>query len=146
MKNFLNLLDTKDNIFVKLELHSITKMNVPYVNVSINDRLEYSDYLQDTLTVTGYFDLLMPLCVKVEMLEKQYNQQKETAVVIDSLSIDDFVIIPQYNHLVVYENEKNFSNSTCYLGANGTWNLSVDKPFYQWLHEITGQGWLLTPT
>jgi hypothetical protein len=28
---------------------------------------------------------------------------------------------------------------------NNTWYFELDQPFYQWRHNITGQGWLLQP-
>jgi hypothetical protein len=45
----------------------------------------------------------------------------------DTVSIDGFEILPRYQYLA--ENNK----------------LTIDKPFYQWLHHVTAQGWLLKP-
>jgi hypothetical protein len=45
----------------------------------------------------------------------------------DTLVIDSIEILPKYS----------------YLGSNGV--LEINKPFYQWLHHATAQGWLLTP-
>jgi len=45
----------------------------------------------------------------------------------DTVTVDGIEILPKYSHLV----------------TNG--KLVVDKPFYNWYHRISGQGWLLTP-
>ena len=41
--------------------------------------------------------------------------------------VDDIEILPQYQ----------------YLAVNG--RLTINEPFYCWLHRVSGQGWLLTP-
>lgn len=46
----------------------------------------------------------------------------------DTVVIDSIEILPNYN----------------YLSNNGV--LEINKPFYQWLHHITAQGWLLKPS
>jgi hypothetical protein len=46
----------------------------------------------------------------------------------DTVVIDSIEILPKYS----------------YLGNNGV--LEINTPFYQWLHHVTAQGWLLTPT
>jgi len=28
---------------------------------------------------------------------------------------------------------------------DNVWHFEIDQPFYQWRHQITGQGWLLRP-
>lgn len=45
----------------------------------------------------------------------------------DTVIIDGIEILPRFRHL-----------------ANDG-KLNIDQPFYQWLHCITGQGWLLLP-
>jgi|688.fasta_scaffold273808_2 hypothetical protein len=45
----------------------------------------------------------------------------------DTVVIDSIEILPKYS----------------YLGSNGV--LTINTPFYQWLHHVTAQGWLLTP-
>ena len=85
--------------------------------------------------------------IKLEILmsDKEYDAEKETAIIIKTLKIDGIEIIPQYNHLIDYQNDHNINTKTNYLGYNGKWTLDIDRPFYQWYHQISGQGWLLTP-
>lgn len=44
-----------------------------------------------------------------------------------TVTIDGIEVLPKYRHL-----------------ANDR-VLAINEPFYQWLHRITGQGWLLKP-
>lgn len=45
----------------------------------------------------------------------------------DTVSIDGHEVLPRYR----------------YLAQQG--RLSITEPFYQWLHRVTNQGWLLQP-
>lgn len=44
-----------------------------------------------------------------------------------TLEIDNMNLLP----FVYYKNNK--------------WHFTIHKPFYQWRHDVTGQGWLLKP-
>ena len=46
---------------------------------------------------------------------------------IDSVTVDDIEILPKYS----------------YLAING--QLIINEPFYCWYHQVSAQGWLLTP-
>lgn len=45
----------------------------------------------------------------------------------DSVTVDGIDILPRYRHLA--------NNQV----------LEISEPFYQWLHRVSGQGWLLVP-
>jgi hypothetical protein len=45
----------------------------------------------------------------------------------DTVTVDGIEILPKYQ----------------YLAVNGKLNIPV--PFYQWYHQVSGQGWLLRP-
>lgn len=45
----------------------------------------------------------------------------------DTVAIDGFEVLPKYQYLA--KDNK----------------LTIDQPFYHWLHHVTGQGWLLKP-
>lgn len=45
----------------------------------------------------------------------------------DTVSIDGYEVLPRYQ----------------YLAQAG--KLTITEPFYQWLHRVTNQGWLLQP-
>ena len=45
----------------------------------------------------------------------------------DTVTVDGIEILPKYK----------------YLATGGT--LAIEEPFYCWLHNVSGQGWLLKP-
>lgn len=45
----------------------------------------------------------------------------------DCVTVDGIEILPKYQHLAV----------------DG--KLTISKPFYQWYHQVSGQGWLIMP-
>jgi hypothetical protein len=145
MNNFLDLLDTNCQVKVTLKLSVIHDNGYPGVSVRVNDNVV--EYLQLTQSVEHEFDisLLDPIEIEVSMKDKQYSEIKETAVLIDLLSIDGFEVVPQWTHLAEYHSERGLQSATSYLGINGSWKLKIDRPFYQWRHAVTGQGWLLEP-
>lgn len=145
MNNFLDLLDTDCQIKVTLKLGVIHDNGYPGVSVRVND--DVVEYLQLTQPVEHQFDipLLDPIEIEISIKDKQYSEIKETAVLIDLLSIDGFEIVPQWTHLAEYHSERGLQKPTSYLGINGSWKLKIDQPFYQWRHHATGQGWLLEP-
>ena len=88
-------------------------------------------------------DLLKPFTIEIELRNKTYSMEHETAVIVKQLQIDGIDLVPRFDYLAVYDNDHNNTDPTSYLGFNGKWTLTFDKPFYQWLHQATGQGWLL---
>ena len=79
------------------------------------------------------------------MNNKEYSAERETAVIIKNIQVDNIILIPKFEYLAEYINDHNNNDPTSYLGFNGTWILDINQPFYHWLHKHTGQGWLLTP-
>ena len=79
----------------------------------------------DGETVESSHGLLDPISITV-------NKDHDTK--IESILIDDFELIPGYNHLL--------PNSSPFVSAGVTWKFQIEEPFYQWKHLITHQGWL----
>jgi hypothetical protein len=137
MKRYSDLLDIDTRLNVKLELEPV---GTPDVSVAIADYQQ--DYLLSNNKIIDYtVDLLRPFSVIIELQNKQYSLDCETAVIV-RLSVDDIDIIPKYDYLVDYVNDHNNHDPTNYLGFNGKWTLTVDRAFYHWLHLHSGQGWL----
>lgn len=88
-------------------------------------------------------DLLTPFTIEIELKNKIYTTEHETAVIIKCLQIDGIDLVPRFDYLAEYDNDHANADPTSYLGFNGKWTLTFDRPFYQWLHQATGQGWLL---
>ena len=140
MKTYSDLqaIDTRLNLTIELE-----PVGTPATKIIINNK-EY-DYpqLSDSIIINDYLPLMDLINIDVIMSNKQYTLEYETAVII-KLSIDNIEIIPKYNHLIKYNNDQNRNTETTnYLGFNGKWRLTFDRPFYHWLHLHSGQGWLI---
>jgi len=137
MKRYSDLLDIDTRLNVKLELEPV---GTPDVSVIIADYRQ--DYLLSNNKIIDYtVDLLQPFSVVIELRNKQYSLDRETAVIV-GLSIDDIDIVPKYDYLVDYVNDHDNHGPTNYLGFNGKWTLTIDRAFYHWLHLHSGQGWL----
>jgi hypothetical protein len=130
MKTYSDLTDT--DIQIQIEFETIGNPEF-LVNGSVLE--------QNNLTYC--VKLLTPFSITIELYNKHYTTEYETAVIINRLSIDNIEIIPRYDYLAEYVNDHNHNSPTNYIGFNGKWTLTIDRPFYQWLHQITGQGWLL---
>jgi hypothetical protein len=89
-------------------------------------------------------DLLHSFTIEIEVKNKIYTTEQETAVIIKCLQIDGIDLVPRFDYLAEYDNDHNNNDPTSYLGFNGKWTLTIDRPFYHWLHEHTGQGWLIS--
>jgi hypothetical protein len=139
MKTYSDLLATNTLLPVTIILEPV---GTPEIAVIINDNIiEYQQLL--ATTITDYVELFSPVTISVILSNKHYTTEYETAVIIKHLSIDNINLIPRYDYLAKYTNDHDNSDPTHYLGFNGKWTLTIDKPFYQWLHQAQGQGWLI---
>jgi hypothetical protein len=137
MKRYSDLQDIDTRLQLRLELEPI---GTPDISVTVADRQQ--DYLLSDNKIVEYaVDLLQPFCVAIELKNKQYRLDRETAVIV-RLSVDDIDILPKYDYLAEYVNDHDCQDPTSYLGFNGKWTLTFDRPFYHWLHFHSGQGWL----
>jgi hypothetical protein len=140
MKNYSDLqaIDTRLRLHVELE-----PVGTPDVRISINDVVDDYTRLSNNIILDYHVDLLDLFSIDIELMNKHYTTEYETAVIIRRLSVDNIELIPQYDYLAEYVNDHDNNNPTSYLGFNGKWRLTFDRPFYHWLHEHSGQGWLI---
>jgi hypothetical protein len=143
MNQFSDLLGTDIKIKVQLQLSTIADNGVPTTQVKYNNKILLNQQLDNTICLTWEHDLLDAMCIQVSLIDKIYNEQKETALIIDSLTVDGMELIPKFNNLITYVNDHATDTPTNYLGFNGTWELWIPMPFYQWLHTVQGQGLLI---
>ena len=141
MKNYLDLQGIDTLIPITIEIEPI---GIPQVDIVINGNVFDYEQLRSPVVITDFCQLLTPITIELVLSNKHYTTEYETAVVIRRLAIDNINLIPQYAHLAKYHNDHNQSQATNYLGFNGKWALTFDRPFYQWLHQTQGQGWLLS--
>lgn len=145
MKNFSDLLVTDSSIAVILRLQPIVTNDEPSCKVCINDTVLYDNNLSDHVELKLALNLHENISIAISIQNKKYSSEKETAIIIQDLLIDDFNVVPGWTHLAAYINDHHYNEPTSYLGFNGTWRLDIGGPFYAWRHRVTGQGWLLTP-
>jgi hypothetical protein len=145
MKTFLDLQATKTDIQVCLRLRPVCAGGIPVVCVRGNDFCLHQGPMPDLTVLSFSSHLLGTLTLSIELRDKQYDQERDTGIEIESLLIDDFEIVPTWTGLATYRNELDLSGPTSYIGANGVWQIAIQEPFYTWRHHVTGQGWLLSP-
>ena len=145
MKNFSDLLATDADIEIRIRLRAISDNGDPRCRVIVNKDTLYDSQMSGSVDLISRAALTDQISIRIEMSGKNYSAERETAVIIESLSIDGFEVISRFAHLAHYENERGISGPTSYLGFNGSWTLDISEPFYRWRHRITGQGWLLDP-
>jgi len=134
----LQAIDSRLHLHVELE-----PVGTPDITVSVNDIIDDYPGLSDNIILDYHIDLLDLFSIDIELRNKHYTTHYETAVIIQRLSVDNIELIPEYDYLAKYVNDHNNNDPTSYLGFNGKWRLTFDRPFYHWLHEHSGQGWLI---
>ena len=144
MKNFLEALDTLDKeLKITLILKVISDNGHPSIKVRYNQRSIFSGVLMDDITLDLYGDISKTMEFEIELKGKQYDQTRETAVIVQQLCVDGIKLIPDFLHLVQYQNDHHKDINTNYIGYNGTWKLQINEPFYRWHHRHSGQGFLI---
>ena len=141
MKTYSDLQDIDLQLICKLHLEPV---GCPEVSIRIGNQIFSTCKLFKNISLDTQFDLIEPFQIEIELKNKKYESTTETAVIIKCLQIDNIDLVPQFDYLATYINDHNNNNPTSYLGFNGSWTLTFDRPFYQWLHQVTGQGWLLS--
>jgi hypothetical protein len=140
MKSYSDLQDIDTHVNITINLKPIKNPNI-WLRVN-HDLIGYTR-LSEPIQLDYRVGLLDNINITVELYNKEYNIDSETAVIIDNIIIDNIEIIPKYSYLADYINDHDNNNPTNYLGFNGKWQLTIDRPFYHWLHEHSGQGWLI---
>lgn len=139
MKTYSDLQDIDSRL--KCHIH-LEPVGHPDVSVIVGPHLAGGILYRD-LDIQVDLDLCQPFVIQIELQNKIYTADSETAVHIRSIQIDGQDLVPRFLGLARYNNDHGFKDPTDYLGFNGKWTLTIDQPFYHWLHKHTGQGWLL---
>lgn len=138
MKNFSEATATKIMLPVEIILEPVFFNDRRLERtLAINGQVLRHGLLQRAETFVFPIDLLSPLKVEITVegkLPSDTTELGDTAILVKSIKVDGKEIIPLYQHIATPPND--------YLADNGTWVLDINKPFYQWYHDITGQGWI----
>jgi hypothetical protein len=140
MKTYSDLQDIDQHINIRINLRPVGR---PDTWIKVNHDLIGYTGLSDNIQLDYRVGLLDNITISIELLNKQYTTEYETAIIIDNITVDNIELIPKYDYLAEYFNDHDFKDPTSYLGFNGKWTLTIDRPFYHWLHEHSGQGWLI---
>lgn len=145
MKTFLDLLDTTIKLPVYIELVPIFENGFPFCTVTLNEQTIYNNTLETTVCLNKLIDVKDNLILKISLKNKKYSADKETGIKFQNFSVDGIKIYPFYVDPISYVNDHSNNQKSFYLGFNGVWQYNINKPFYQWYHVASGQGWLLEP-
>lgn len=110
------------------------KLNVT-VTLQVHGRVGFSFFINGKRCSEGanYFQFDLLDALKLESKIVQYAQGS-SAVEITEFSVNGYNVLPLYQH--------RSSSGNCYHDWIGSWAMVIDKPFYQWYHDVSGQGWI----
>ena len=80
MKNFSDLLATKAEVTVEIELSCLCGSGVPHCQIIINDHVCFNSLMSSSVTITKKVPILTFLTIKIVMKDKIYSSEQETAI------------------------------------------------------------------
>jgi hypothetical protein len=145
MKNYSDLQATNYTLDVCVELAPVGTPDMIFKVTTVSGATDtYSNAaLTDPVKLTYRLGLRDLFSIEIELRNKTYTLEYETAVIVQRITIDSIDIVPVFDRLARYDNDHNCVDPTSYLGFNGKWTLAIDRPFYQWIHQQTAQGLLV---
>lgn len=126
MKNFYEATVTKSTLKLQIVLRVKPVGNVK-ARIQINDASWTTEITKEKVFVHE-IKLTDPINIQIQ-IDRTHPEALEAV-----LEIDGHQILPLYQQLA--------TPPTCYLNTNSTWSFNIPN-FYPWLHEITGQGWII---
>lgn len=146
IKTFSEILDIDTHLSVCVRLRPICGNGVPGAKICLDGDVWFDGELSEPITICGHINLTGGFAISVEMKDKVYDQHRETAVIIESIAVQDIELIPDYTRFATYTNDLDQSTvATHYLGWNGIWCIASNDPFLIWLHRAQNRGDLLVP-
>ena len=93
MKNYSDLLatDPRLNFFLKLE-----PVGTPEISVLIGHSIFGGGKIFKPFDIQTSIDLMTPFCIQIELKNKIYDINRETAVIVRSIKIDGIDIVPRF--------------------------------------------------
>ena len=145
MKNFLEALDTSTDLEVVVALKVVTDNGEPFFKAETINGIVYQGKLTKDQTLRFTIPGNKRFYVSFSMEEKIYSEKKETAVVLESMTIAGRNVLPNFINETVYDNDQKKQLCTNYMGFNGTLKFDKTENFHAWYHEKSGQGMLICP-
>lgn len=143
MQNFSQATDIDLSLDLKIIVEPLIENGPPYACIYVNKHLMFDGFMNQTTAITKQIGLSENICICIDLSGKTYDEVKETALNIRSITVDSLEIKDHCWQLIKYDNDQNNNAKTMYLGFNGKWQINIPGPFYRWWHAATGQGWLL---
>jgi len=98
--------------------------------VMVNGVTLHQGNLSYPITLDSHVALIDEIIIEINVQNRKHPQ----AVIVSDIRIDGYEIMPKHQSLA--------TPPTNYLDKNGTWTFKIPS-FYPWLHEQTGQGWIV---
>ena len=129
MKNFseATIIRSELDLHISMILAPVAGCNC---TVMVNRVILHQGNLSYPITLDSHVALIDEIIIEIAVQNRQHPQ----AVIVSDIRIDGYEIMPKYQSLA--------NPPTNYLDKNGTWTLLIPS-FYPWLHEQTGQGWIV---
>jgi hypothetical protein len=144
MKTFSELQAIDWRIRVSVRLEPDFDVYPPWVQLKVNDTIE-ENYLRTAQVRNFDLPLLHPVEISILVRQDRETHDPRRGVTISSIEIDDRELMPEFCYLAdLSENLKCFA-PTNHIVQDGQWCFHITKPFYQWYHTASDQGWLLEP-
>ena len=126
MKNFYEATVTRPNLRLEVILR-VKPVGTVLARMQINDA-SWATEVAGEKVFKHEIGITEPIDIQIQI---QRNHPEALEI---ELEIDGHKLLPLYQHLA--------SPATCYIDSNKLWKFHIPN-FYPWLHEITGQGWII---
>ena len=127
MKNFYEATVIRPRLELDISV-SLKPVGSCYINFKFNEQEYFNGVLDSQQTInirSGLNELL-----KFEITPRRQHPE---AVIVEKITVNGHEIMPVYLH--------KSNPPTNYIDFNSTWSIEIPN-FYQWYHNITGQGWI----
>lgn len=145
MKNFSEALDTSTDLEVVVVLKVIKENGEPFFKVETINGIVYQGKLTGDRIMRFYIPGNNKFYVAFSLGDKIYSEKKETAVILESMTIAGRNVLPKFIDDMVYTNDQKKQLCTNYMGYNGTLKFDKTENFHAWYHGKSGQGMLISP-
>ena len=139
MKNFLELTDTNHTLNNTITVRPYYDKSAPSVIIQHDDFVLYTGTLPEVRSFTFNCNLRDLYSINVSLTYKDEDSEPESAVIVEQFIVDDIPLLPKY---MLHSEYDASDDPTTHLDKLGTWCMKFDQPFYQWYHNVSGQGWL----
>jgi len=104
------------------------------VTLRVHGEVKFEFSVNSDVFNTGTFSSRYPIDTLFTFRCNVSELSQGSAVEIVSVTVNDKKFLPIYLHLATPQ--------TSYINFTGLWEFKIDRPFYPWYHDITGQGWI----